>query len=250
MIFSVAVAVSVLSLFTFTRAATIYARGGSCAFVCPDKDLDGDPLLASTTGVILSCSYTGESPKWCTYNSSTGVFVGDENCPKQAVKKCVGSKNRELKQAMVRRGAHDEHENKEGKVTGHKVEWERRGSPSPGPKRDVPSSTADWSWPSHSPSPWEGPYGTPSPSKPKPSPPPSTQQPCNFRCPEQDLANDPLTDEAIRGPYLFCSYSTSECDTCSFCKYGTKTGGLLEDSDDGNCPQKAPAARPWDRRFV
>ena len=73
MIFSTVVAVSVLSLFSFTRAATIHARGDSCAFVCPDKDLDGDTLVGSTRGAILSCSYTGKSSKWCTYNAVSSI---------------------------------------------------------------------------------------------------------------------------------------------------------------------------------
>jgi hypothetical protein len=69
-------------------------------------------------------------------------------------------------------------------------------------------------WPSY-------PSWSPSPSKPKPSYPPSTPQPCNFRCPQQDLAKNPLTDEAFRDSHLFCSYSTPHCKTCSFCEYST-----------------------------
>lgn len=171
---------------------------------------------------------------------TTGVSVGDSYCPKTAVQKCVGRNGREFKQAVVRRGGHDDHGDKEGEVPSHDFEWERRGSPSLVPKRDTPSSTSDWYSPSSSPwdspyanpspSPWTSPYSNPSPTYPKPTYPPTTQQPCNFRCPQQDLAKGPLTDEAIRGPYLFCSFSTPHCDTCAFCKYST----VRPQGDDGS----------------
>ncbi|KAF9791985.1 hypothetical protein BJ322DRAFT_1026544 [Thelephora terrestris] len=88
MIFPTILAVSVFSLLPFTYAATINARD-NCAFVCPNQDPAGNNLLASSTGAILSCSYTGGPSKWCTYNAATGVFVGNGTCPKQAVLKCV-----------------------------------------------------------------------------------------------------------------------------------------------------------------
>ena len=45
------------------------------------------------------------------------------------------------------------------------------------------------------------------------------QQPCNFEYPQQDLAKNPLTDEALCGSYLFCSFSTPRCKTYSLFKY-------------------------------
>ena len=70
MIFSTTLVVYVLSLFTFTSAATIPTRKDGCTFVCPDKDLDGDALFNSTVGdAVTSCSYVGKSFKLCAFNS-------------------------------------------------------------------------------------------------------------------------------------------------------------------------------------
>jgi hypothetical protein len=136
---------------------------------------------------------------------TSGALVGDGDCPEHAVQQCTTRRNRELRQAVVRRRAPDQ-------PVDHNDGWTHHGSHSPGPKRDVPPPTSVWpSYPSWS----------PSPSKPKPSYPPSTPQPCNFRCPQQDLAKNPLTDEAFRDSHLFCSYSTPHCKTCSFCEYST-----------------------------
>ena len=69
MIFSAAVVVSVLSLLSSTRAATIRARQDGCTFVCPDKDLGGNALYASTTSdAVISCSYVGQPLNSCTYD--------------------------------------------------------------------------------------------------------------------------------------------------------------------------------------
>ena len=142
---------------------------------------------------------------------TSGVLLGDGDCPERALQQCFTRRGRELKQAVVRRGAPDQ------------PEWKNHASPSPGSKRDGPPPSSVW--PSYPPpsswSPSTPPSWSPSPSKPKPSSPPATPQPCNFRCPQQDLAKNPLTDEAIREPSLFCSYSTPHCETCSFCKYST-----------------------------
>lgn len=139
---------------------------------------------------------------------TSGAFLGDGDCPQHAAQKCIPRRSRELKQAVVRRGAPDEYPDPN-------AGWKPHGSPSPGPKRDVPPTTSVWP-PYPPPSSWY-----PSPSKLKPSYPPSTPQPCKFRCPQQDLAKNQLTDEAIREPSLFCSYSTPYCKTCSFCEYNT-----------------------------
>ena len=143
--------------------------------------------------------------------------------------------------------------------------WKHQSSPSSRLKRVAPSPTSEkssYSQPSSRPKP----SPSPSPSW-HPSPPSPTQQSCNYRCPLKDLAKSPLMDEAIRVSSLYCGYSSSDCKTCSLCKYSVvciilelisyyakgrfqKTGLLLEDNDDGNCPQTASSARPWDRRVV
>ena len=131
-----------------------------------------------------------------TGSQNTGAFVSGGNCPGQAVHQCVARRGRELRQPKVKRSDST---------------W------------DTPPSYPDPSPYEPSPPPYKP---SPSPSKPssyswKPYTPPSSQPPCNFRCPQQDLAQSPLTDEAIRDSCLFCSFSTSHCKTCSFCKYST-----------------------------
>ena len=67
---------------------------------------------------------------------------------------------------------------------------------------------------------WSNPKSWPSPSPTrKPEPQPPKQKQCDYRCPQKDLAKNPLTDEAIRDGLLFCSYSSPECKSCYFCKY-------------------------------
>lgn len=244
MLLSAITVVSALSLFSAARAATITARGDDCSWVCPDKDVDGNPFYGFTIGdKTLTCSYGWDS-KPCAYDSVSGGYLWGNNCPKNAIKKSTTWKGRELKQAMVRRD--DGHGGDGWNNDGHGNDgWPNndgsdhgwpRPSPRPGwnRKRDEPYPTS-----SYTPSP----YGSSTPPKPKPS-----TKPCPFRCPQKDLAKNPLTDEAIRGPWLFCSFYTPKCDTCDFCKYDTKTGKLLEDNDDGNCPPTADATLPWERR--
>lgn len=74
MIPSIALVVTVLSLISCSRAATIHARQDGCTFVCPDKDVEGNDLssLATDDGVI-SCSYFGDSFNWCTYDSVSHI---------------------------------------------------------------------------------------------------------------------------------------------------------------------------------
>ncbi|KAF9649464.1 hypothetical protein BDM02DRAFT_3113663 [Thelephora ganbajun] len=242
MILSAAAIVSVLSILPFTRALALHARQDNCAFVCPDTDVDGNSLSTLTVDEsTVSCSYSGTLATSCVYDLATGIPVeGSDGCIQQAVQRCISKRSPQLKQAVMRRGLVEEHSNKREPD----AEWNRRPSPSPHPKRAVPSPARH----KRSDSPSSTPSTRPSPSKPGPQPP--TQQPCNFRCPQNDLAKNPLTDEAIRETSLFCSFFTPHCNHCSFCKYSTRTGLLLEDNNDGNCPQTASPVRPWDRRHT
>ena len=217
MIFSTTVVVSVLSLLSFTSAATISARGDDCKFVCPDKGVDGDTLQATAFGdKVISCSYSGHPFKWCTYDpvsrlplshhsldlpapQTSGKLVGDGKCPDHATQQC----------ATYPREHGDKHDG------GHHDGWKRDGPP---PTTTPYANPSTWVQPS--------PYASPSswgPSSPKPNPSTPTAQPCNFRCPLKDTAGNSLTDEAIRTKlgFLFCVYRTSHCDTCNFCKYDT-----------------------------
>jgi len=115
----------------------------------------------------------------------------------------------------MRRGTYDGESNERKPAPSP---WKREGSPSLHPKRTLPSPT----WEKNSDS-WSNPKPTPPPS-PSPWGPvsePPKQQPCKYRCPLKDLAKKPLTNGAIRDPVLYCSYSTPDCETCSFCKYST-----------------------------
>jgi hypothetical protein len=74
MIFSTVVVVSILSLLSSARAATIHARRDGCTFVCPDKDLDDNALYSSATDdADIYCSYIGESFNLCKYNSVSRI---------------------------------------------------------------------------------------------------------------------------------------------------------------------------------
>ena len=184
---------------------------------------------------------------------SSGVIVGDPDsrCPQQATSQCP----------VRRRQDGGDDDDKSG-------DWTPDSYPS---WSEPPTPTSSWSKPTQSwskpPQPWSKPGPSPSPSwSPKPQPP--KKEPCNYVCPQKDLVKNKLTDEAIRGPYLFCRYPSQPCEACGFCKYSTvsphlcmrtddrlltiiphqKTGLLIEDNDDGNCPQTAPLALPWDRR--
>lgn len=172
----------------------------------------------------------------------------DGRCPQQAASQCPTPRRRD----------YDD---------GKSSDWYPTESPS-WSKSPTPTSwskpTQPWSKPPQS---WSKPGPSPSPSWPsKPQPP--QKQPCNYTCPQKDLAKNGLTDESIRGPYLFCRYPSPPCEWCGFCKYSTvssrrwirgddhfltsaqhqTTGLLIEDNDDGNCPQTAPLSLPWDRR--
>ena len=130
------------------------------------------------------------------------VDSSDSRCPQQADSLC-----------SVRRRQDDD-----GDKTG---DWTPDSYPS---WSEPPTPTTSWSKPTQSwskpPQPWSKPGPSPSPSwSPKPQPP--KKEPCNYVCPQKDLAKNKLTDEAIRGPYLFCRYPSQPCDSCGFCKYST-----------------------------
>ena len=165
---------------------------------------------------------------------------------------------------------------------GHQSDSKSRSSPSPNPtwdeghqsnskSRSSPSPSASSHYKRAAPSPtWDGGHQSDSKSRPSPSPSPTwksetqppKQKPDNYKCPQQDLAKNLLTDEVIQDSSLLCNYS-SDCK----CKYSTvrwvaeresqyidgqfqRTGLLLEDNNDGNCPQTATAVRPMDRRYI
>ena len=149
----------------------------------------------------------------------TGALTGDNDvCPEHAAQQCFTRRSRQLKQAVMRRGVYDGNSNEHEPSPSPYVGWKREGSPSSHPKRTAPSPT--WGKSSDS---WYNSKPTPSPS-PSPwnsGPKPPNQKPCDYRCPQKDLAKNPLTDGAIRDSSLYCSYSTPACKTCSFCKYST-----------------------------
>ena len=69
MIFSAVVVISIFSLLSSARAATIHARQDGCTFVCPDKDPDSNDLYSSSIDdALISCSYFGEPLNLCTYD--------------------------------------------------------------------------------------------------------------------------------------------------------------------------------------
>ena len=283
MFFSTAAVVCALSLFSSTNALALVDRqSDQCGFVCPQTDDNGNAFSTFTEigDTSFSCTYSGAFDP-CAYDSvsailsivtigfmfadatflqSSGVLVGDNsngNCPQQATSQCP---------VLRRRGDYDNDDG--GDDNDKPSDWKSAQPPSwsPDPYDPAwpksPSPTPSWSKPPRS---WSKPR--PSPSwTPKPQPP--KKQPCKYICPQKDLAKNGLTDESIRGPYLFCRYPTVKCDGCGFCKYSTvslqpwirsddrfltmvqsqKTGLLIEDNDDGHCPKAAPLALPWDRR--
>jgi hypothetical protein len=157
-----------------------------------------------------------------------GALIGDNSdsrCPQQADSLCP-----------VRRRQDDDNDNDDndgddgddGDKTG---DWTPDSYPS---WSEPPTPTSSWSKPTQSwskpPQPWSKPGPSPSPSwSPKPQPP--KKEPCNYVCPQKDLAKNKLTDEAVRGPYLFCRYPSQPCDSCGFCKYSTVSPRLRMRTD-------------------
>jgi len=240
MIFSAVAAVSILSLLPFSRglALDVNTRQNDCGFVCPDTDVDGFGLFTFTADESTTfCSYSIESTNSCSYDvvsvyslrvlripahtvaKTTGALVGgNDSCPKQAIQQCFARRSRQLKQAVMRRGVYDGDSNEWEPAPSPWVNWKREETRTSHPKRTAPSPTRDKgsdSWPNPKPTP------SPSPSPWKPGPQPPKELPCKYRCPRKDLAKNPLTDGAIRDSFLYCSYSTPDCKTCSFCKYST-----------------------------
>lgn len=128
------------------------------------------------------------------------------------MERCSTHRTRQFKQAVVRRAADEKPSEKWSPAPSPNPTWERWSSPSQRPKRAAPSPTSEKrSHSQYSPRPKRSP--SPSSSR-NPSPQLPTQQPCNYRCPAEDLAKSPLTDEAIRNSSLYCSYSSE-------CKYST-----------------------------
>lgn len=69
MILPAVVFASILSLLPFSRGLTLNAQKDR-KFVCPDIGTDGIGLSAFTTDdSTISCSYSGESGKLCSYDA-------------------------------------------------------------------------------------------------------------------------------------------------------------------------------------
>jgi len=69
MIFSAAVVIYALSLFSCSRALSINVRRDDCPLACPETDADKNGLSKfSIDDATISCSYVGKPDNSCTYD--------------------------------------------------------------------------------------------------------------------------------------------------------------------------------------
>ena len=198
MIFSTVAAASILALIPSSLALAIGARDNGCTFVCPQNDAHGNGLSGSNvSGNSVSCTYAGGSGNLCIYDivsvrssrifhapahavaqASGALTSNKDGCPKKALQQCPSNQSPKKNDPSPNRGKREGSQPDSSSSPNQST-----GKPVSQPSKDQPSKDQ-----------------------------PSKDQPAyKFKCPQKDLAQNPLTNEVIGDSALDCSYSTSDC---------------------------------------
>ena len=220
MIFSTVVAASILALVPSSLALAIGTRDNACTFACPQNDAHGNGLSGSSVnGNSLSCTYAGGSGNLCIYDivsvrssriytpahagaQASGALNGNKDgCPGQAVQQCPSTQSPKKNDPSPNGGKRDG-----SQLASSPSPNQSTGNPGSQPSKDQPAKDQ-----------------------------PSKDQPAHsFKCPQKDLAQNPLTNQVIGDPASDCSYSTFNCKYNTVCWDVERTVRFADNRCAGN----------------